>query len=257
MKDRRILMERLLEDKVALITGGSRGIGAATAKLFAEQGARVVVTARGEEALKRLCDGIADRGGEAAYFTGDAADLSAARGAVDFTLSRYGAVDILVCNAGMALRTPSLDMSVEEWERVMTVNLTAPMELAKLCLRHFKARGSGKLIFVASTAAKSVNMGASPSYGASKAGLVYLTRHYATEFARDNIQVNAVCPGPVDTEITKTWTPEHRAKVMASMPMGRIAAPDDIAKPILFLASHMADFITGESLMVNGGKFMD
>ncbi len=250
-------MDRLLEKKVALITGGSRGIGAATARIFAEQGARVVVTARGGEALRELCDEIAARGGETAYYAGDAADLSAAQGVVDFTLSRYGAIDILVCNAGMALRTPSLDMTAEEWERVMTVNLTAPMELAKICLRHFKAQKSGKIIFVASTAAKSVNMGASPSYGASKAGLVYLTRHYATEFAKDNIQVNAVCPGPVDTEITKTWTPEHRARVMSSMPAGRIAEPDDIAKPILFLASHMADFITGESLMVNGGKFMD
>ncbi len=250
-------MDRMLEKKVALITGGSRGIGAATAKLFAEQGAKVVVTARGEEALKRLCDGITERGGKAAYYVGDMAELSAARGVVDFTLSQYGAIDILVCNAGMALRTPSLDMPVEEWEQVMTVNLTAPMELAKLCLRQFKAQKSGKIVFVSSTAAKSVNMGASPSYGASKAGLIYLTRHYATEFAKDNIQVNAVCPGPVDTEITRTWTPEHRARVMSSMPMGRIAVPDDIAKPILFLASHMADFITGESLMVNGGKFMD
>lgn len=250
-------MDRLLEKKVALITGGSRGIGAATAKLFADQGAKVVVTARGEEALKSLCDEITERGGEAAYYVGNMAELSAARGVVNFTLSHYGAVDILVCNAGMALRTPSLDMPAEEWEQVMTVNLTVPMELAKVCLRHFKAQKSGKIVFVSSTAAKSVNMGASPSYGASKAGLIYLTRHYATEFAKDNIQVNAVCPGPVDTEITKTWTPEHRAKVMSSMPMGRIAVPDDIAKPILFLASHMADFITGESLMVNGGKFMD
>lgn len=250
-------MERLLENKVALITGGSRGIGAATAKLFLEQGAKVVVTARSEEPLKRLCDEARLQGGELSYCVNDAADLSAAPSVVDFTLSQYGAIDILVCNAGMALRTPSLDMRVEEWEQVMSVNLTAPMELAKTCLRRFKAQRSGKIIFVASTAAKSVNMGASPSYGASKAGLVYLTRHFAMEFAKYNIQVNAVCPGPVDTEITKTWTPEHRANVMKSVPMGRIATPEDIAKPILFLASTLADFITGESLMVNGGKFMD
>lgn len=250
-------MEKLVENKVALITGGSRGIGAATAKMLAKHGAKVVVTARGEEALAALCAEIRAQGGEAAYYAGDAADWSASQAIVDFVISKYGTIDILVCNAGMALRKPSLEMSVEEWDQVMAVNLTAPMELAKICLRRFREQRSGKVIFISSTAAKSVNMGASPSYGASKAGLVYLTRHFATEFAKDNVQVNAVCPGPVDTEITKTWTAQHRANVMASMPMGRIAAPDDIAKPVLFLASHMADFITGESLMVNGGKFMD
>lgn len=250
-------MERLLEGRVALITGGSRGIGAATAKLFAAHGAKVVVTARGEGALEKICGEIAAQGGQAAYHAADSADLSTPRTVLGFVLSTYGAIDILVCNAGMALRTPSLDVTTAEWERVMTVNLTAPMELARLCLRQFRRQGHGKVVFVSSTAAKSVNMGASPSYGASKAGLVYLTRHYATEFAKDNVQVNAVCPGPVDTEITKTWSKEHRANVVAAMPMGRIATPEDIAKPILFLSSSMADFITGESLMVNGGKFMD
>lgn len=250
-------MERLLKDRVALITGGSRGIGAATAKLFAAHGAKVVVTARGEGALEKICGEIAAQGGQAAYHVADSADLSTPRTVLDFVLSTYGAIDILVCNAGMALRTPSLDVTTAEWEQVMTVNLTAPMELARLCLRQFRQQRHGKVVFVSSTAAKSVNMGASPSYGASKAGLVYLTRHYATEFAKDNVQVNAVCPGPVDTEITKTWSKEHRANVAAAMPMGRIATPEDIAKPILFLSSSMADFITGESLMVNGGKFMD
>lgn len=250
-------MEQLLKDRVALITGGSRGIGAATAKLFAAHGARVVVTARGEEALKKICGEIVAQGGQAAYCVADSADLSASQRTLDFVLTTYGAIDILVCNAGMALRTPSLDVSIAEWEQVLTVNLTAPMELAKICLRQFRQQKHGKVVFVSSTAVKSVNMGASPSYGASKAGLVYLTRHYATEFAKDNVQVNAVCPGPVDTEITKTWSKEHRANVVAAMPMGRIAMPEDIAKPILFLASSMADFITGESLMVNGGKFMD
>lgn len=250
-------MEKLLEGQAALITGGSWGIGAATARLFAAHGAKVAVTARGEDALKKICGEINAQGGQAAYYVSDCADLSAPQKTLDFVLSAYGAIDILVCNAGMALRTPSLDVSAEEWEQVMAVNLTAPMELAKLCLRRFRQQGHGKVVFVSSTAAKSVNMGASPSYGASKAGLVYLTRHYALEFARDNVQVNAVCPGPVDTEITRTWSSEHRAKVLASMPMGRIATPEDIARPILFLASSMADFITGESLMVNGGKFMD
>lgn len=250
-------MERLLENKVALITGGSQGIGGETAKVFAQHGAKVVVTARHEERLVQLCDQIRAQGGEASYMVGDAADPALAEQLVSFTLKQYGALDILVCSAGMALRAPSLEMTTDQWDQVLRVNLTAPMELAQKCLGYFRERKRGKVIFVASTAAKSVNMGASPSYGASKAALVYLTRHFALEFAKDNVQVNAVCPGPVDTEITKTWTAEHRANVMASLPMGRLATPQDIAKPLLFLASDMADYITGESLMVNGGKYMD
>lgn len=250
-------MEKLLQDRVALITGGNRGIGAATAKLFSENGAKVVVTAREAASLQRVCDEIASAGGTARYFVGDAQDLSVPEQLFEYVIDTFGRIDILVCNAGMALRAKSLDMTVPEWEQVMTVNLTAPMELAKRCLKRFSEQKSGKVVFVSSTAAKSVNMGASPSYGASKAALVYLTRHFAMEFAKCNVQVNAVCPGPVDTDITKTWTPEHRANVLSSLPMGRMATPQDIAKPILFLSSGMADYITGESLMVNGGKFMD
>lgn len=250
-------MEQLMQNKVALVTGGNRGIGAATAKIFAQNGARVVITARDEASLRCVCDEIKAEGGTAAYYVGDAQDLSMPQKLLDFALETYGRMDVLVCNAGMALRAKSLDMSVAEWEQVMMVNLTAPMELAKVCLRHFQEQKSGKVVFVSSTAAKSVNLGASPSYGASKAAMVYLTRHFAMEFAKDNVQVNAVCPGPVDTDITKTWTPEHRANVLAALPTGRMATPDDIAKPILFLSSSMADHITGESLMVNGGKFMD
>ena len=108
-----------------------------------------------------------------------------------------------------------------------------------------------------SEAGKSVNLGASASYGASKSGLLYLTRHFGLEFAGDNIQVNAVCPGPVETEITKTWTPEHWARVQANLPMGHMAKPLDIANAILFLASPLSDHMTGESILVNGGKFMD
>lgn len=249
-------MERLLEGKVAVITGGSRGIGAATARAFAAHGAKVVITSRSEDALRDVCEQIAAQQGEASYYVAGAEDLSAPQAILNFAAAVYGGVDILVCNAGMALRAPSLDMSVEEWEQVMRVNLTAPMELAKLCLSRFREQKRGKVIFVSSTAARAVNMGASPSYGASKAGLLYLTRHFATEFAKDNVQINAVCPGPVDTEITKTWTPEHRAKAIASVPMGRLGRPEDIANPIVFLASYMADFITGEALMVNGGRFM-
>ena len=172
-------------------------------------------------------------------------------------LDRFGGLDILVCCAGTALRDKSLDMSIEDWERVMRVNLTAPMELSRVCIRHFIKQDHGKIVYVSSNAGRHVNMGASPSYGASKAGLLYLTRHFATEFSKNHIYVNAVLPGPVETELSKTWTPEHRAEVMANLPVGRLGQPEDIANSILFLASSMSDYITGACVSANGGRNMD
>ena len=121
----------------------------------------------------------------------------------------------------------------------------------------FLAQGGGKIVMISSTAAKNVNLGASPSYGASKAGMVYLTRHLAAEFGSHSIYANSICPGPVDTEITRTWTPEHRQKVLQSLPLGRMGTPEDIANCALFLASSMSDYINGESILVNGGRYMD
>ena len=148
-------------------------------------------------------------------------------------------------------------MSLEDWDKVMRVNLTAPMELSRLCIRHFLTQNYGKIVYVSSNAGRHTNMGASPSYGASKAALLYLTRHFATEFAGNHIYVNAITPGPVDTEITTTWTPEHRAKVMHDLPLGRLGQAKDIAYSALFLASGMSDYITGASIAANGGRNMD
>ena len=250
-------MEKVLKDRVALIVGASRGIGEATARLFAAEGAKVVLSARGEKALKEICESIEAAGGEAVYRTADAEDLTSLAPLAETALSVFGRIDILLYCSGIALREPTLEMDVEKWERVMRVNLTAAMEMSRICLRQFLKQGGGKIVYVSSTAGKYINMGASPSYGASKAGMIYLTRHLATEFAKDNIRVNAVCPGPVETEIVKTWTKEHRAKVDANLPTGRMSYPEDIANAILFLASPMADQINGESLMVNGGRYMD
>jgi len=248
----------MLDGQVAIITGSSRGIGRATAELFAKNGAKVVITGRDEALLREVADNInaADQK-RCVYHACDMGDLEESQKLFDLAMESFGRLDILVCNAGMALREPSLDMSLDNWKRVMDVNLTAPLVLARICLKHFRERKSGKVVFVSSGAAKNPHLGASPSYGASKAGLVYLTRHFAAEFVKDNVRVNAVAPGPVDTDITKSWSPEHRAKVLANLPMGRLGLPIDIAYPILFLASDMSAYINGECLAVNGGTSMD
>ena len=249
-------MEQLLKNKTVLVTGATSGIGRQIALRFASEGADLVITGRREDRLASLAEDIRSLGSSCRYLAGDGGNMDFARQLADFAAVGPG-VDILVCSAGMALRTPTLDMSVEEWNRVMVLNLTFPMVLCQCCIREFLRTGGGKIVLISSTAAKNVNMGASPSYGASKAGLVYLTRHLATEFGGKGIYANAICPGPVDTEITQTWTPEHRKKVEAALPLGRMGTPEDIANCALFLASSMSDYINGESIMVNGGRYMD
>lgn len=249
-------MKQLLAEKTALITGATSGIGRAIAYRFVEEGAAVLLTGRREEQLQEISNDIQKQGGQCAYLAGDGGDPDFAEQLYQFSLA-YGGPDILVCSAGMALRTPTLDMTVAQWEQVMGVNLTFPMVLSQHCIRGFLQKGGGKIVMISSTAAKNVNMGASPSYGASKAGLVYLTRHFASEFGSRHIYCNAICPGPVDTEITRTWTPEHRQKVLSSLPLGRMGTPEDIAHCALFLASGMSDYINGESILVNGGRYMD
>ena len=248
----------MLEGKVAIITGGSRGMGRATAELFAENGASVVITGRDELMLKEVADGINKGGaGRCAYLVGEAADLTMPGKLCDLAMSEFKKLDILVCNAGMALRKPTLEMPLDEWNLVMDVNLTAPMVMAKTCIPHFREQKSGKIVFVLSGAARHPHLGASPSYGASKAGLMYITRHFAKEFIKDNIFVNAVSPGPVDTDITKTWTPEFRAETLEKLPTGRLGQPEEIAWPILFLCSPYSNYVVGECLAVNGGLSMD
>lgn len=249
-------MNQLLAGKTALITGATSGIGRSVALTFAHEGARILATGRRKERLESLANQIQEIGGICHYLAGDGASLSFAQELGTFS-EELGGVDILVCSAGIALRTPTLEMTPSEWEQVMAVNLTFPMFLSQQCVESFLSRGGGKLVYISSTAAKNVNLGASPSYGASKAGLVYLTRHLASEFGSRGIYANAICPGPVDTEITHTWTPEHRAKVEASLPLGRMGAPQDIANCALFLASSLSDYINGESILVNGGRYMD
>ena len=251
-------MQDLLKGKTAIITGGSSGIGRATAVLFAAEGADVVIGGRKEDSLRRVKEEILTMGGgRCDYVVGDVDSPDNPENLLRTALDCFGGLDILVCCAGTALRDKSLDMSIEDWERVMRVNLTAPMELSRVCIRHFIKQDHGKIVYVSSNAGRHVNMGASPSYGASKAGLLYLTRHFATEFSKNHIYVNAVLPGPVETELSKTWTPEHRAEVMANLPVGRLGQPEDIANSILFLSSSMSDYITGACVCANGGRNMD
>ena len=251
------MREKLLQGKTAVITGATSGVGREAALLFAREGAYVVATGRREENLETLRRQIKEEGGNCAVLAGDISLPEFGEQLTACALEKTGRIDVLLYSAGMALRSKTLDMTLEEWNRVMQVNVTAAMFLAQKCIPQMIRQGGGKIVFISSTAAKNTNQGASPSYDASKAAMNAVIRHLAAEFAKDNIYANAICPGPLDTEITKTWTPEHRAKVLASLPFGRMGTAGQIADAALFLSSSLSDYMSGETILMNGGRYMD
>jgi NAD(P)-dependent dehydrogenase (short-subunit alcohol dehydrogenase family) len=224
-------MQLLLNDKVAVVTGGAKGIGAATAKLLEESGARVHVLD-----IASGCD-VTDEG------------------AVRQAFARIGTIDILVNNAGRAIRKSALQASREEWESVIDLNLTALFLCSRLAQPYMKQRGGGAIVNLASIMGLSGGLYPNASYQASKGGVVNLTRALALEWAADNIRVNAVAPTYVRTDLTTPIfsNPEVLKTVLAHTPLGRFPETDDIAAAILFLCSDAARCITGVTLPVDSG----
>ena len=245
------------EDKCAIVTGASRGIGRATALAFAQEGAHLVVNGTNRTLLGELRAEIECTGRQCIVITGDIALPDTARQLVDAAVSGIGRLDCLVNNAGIIQRSPTLDMTIDDWHRVLDINLTGTLHCCRAAVAVMCRQGHGKIVNVASSASKQPHANAAPSYGASKAGVLYLTRHLAREYAARGVNVNAVCPGPIETDMTDQWTPEYRDSVMRKIPLGRIGKPEEVASAILFLCSEGADFIVGEAINVNGGTFMD
>jgi NAD(P)-dependent dehydrogenase (short-subunit alcohol dehydrogenase family) len=247
----------MLNERVAIVTGASRGIGRAIALRLAGSGASVVVHGTKEDLLGNLCDEIAGSGGKAALFAGDVADERTAASAVELALRTFGRVDLLVNNAGINTRSSTLDMPFADWQRVLDVNLNGTLHFCRAVLPHMIAQGGGKIVNVSSTAAKTAHKNAAPAYGASKAAVNYLTMHLAHEMAGHKIHVNAVCPGPVETDMSEQWSDAYRKTVQLGIPLGRLGTAAEIADIVLFLASDMSNFITGETINANGGTYMN
>jgi NAD(P)-dependent dehydrogenase (short-subunit alcohol dehydrogenase family) len=240
--------------KVALVTGGGNGIGAATCRAFATAGARVAVLDRAAEAAERVAREIAGRGGHATAHAVDVADRGAVAAAAAEIAGAAGGIDILVNGAGTTVRRMIPDMSPEDWDRVIAVNLTGAFNGIQAVLSHMRRRGGGAIVNVASIAGQRISFGGTANYSASKAGLLGLTRHAAYELAPDAIRVNAVCPGPTATAFGGAIpSEENKAARARKIPLGRMCEPEDIADPILFLAGHAARMITGVALTVDGG----
>ena len=240
-----------LTGKVALVTGGNGGIGLGMAKGLAAAGATIMVAGRDGEKNRRAVQAL---GGRADAIAVDLAEENGARAAVDATIQKFGRLDILLNNAGINIRKSPQDYSLEEWHRVLNINLTSLFTCCQAAYPHLKARG-GKIINIGSMMSIFGASFAAP-YGASKGGVVQLTKSLACAWAADNIQVNAVLPGWIDTELTKGAREQVSGlheKVLARTPAGRWGAPEDMAGIAAFLASPASDFITGTAIPVDGG----
>ncbi|TDQ42615.1 SDR family NAD(P)-dependent oxidoreductase [Aureibacillus halotolerans] len=245
-----------LTGKTAVVTGASRGIGRAIALGLADEGASLMITGTNEDLLKERVEEVKKRGVDCIYYVGDASLAETAQATIEEAKIHYGTIDILVNNAGINQRSTTLEMSIDDWQRVMDVNLNGTLYFCQAVLPLMIENRAGKIINVSSTAAKAPHRNAAPSYGASKAGVDYLTKHLALEMAPHQIYVNAICPGPIETDMSKQWTDEYRQTVLEKIPLGRIGEPKHVAETAVFLASSMSDFITGQSINVNGGTLM-
>jgi len=242
--------------KVALITGGSRGIGKAIALELASGGADVALCARTEGAAELVAAEIAALGAKALPCQADVADASQAQAAVTATLEAFGRIDILVNNAGITRDNLLMRMKEEDWDAVLATNLKGAFNCCKAVARPMIKARSGRIINVTSVVGISGNAGQS-NYAASKAGLIGLTKSLAKEFASRNITVNAVAPGLVpDTGMTADLADQVVEQMQAQIPLGRTGTVQEIAHAVTFLASERAAYITGQVLVVDGGMTM-
>lgn len=244
------------DGQTVIVTGASRGIGRACALSLASAGANLLVHGTNQSALESLAEELGGTGAETLPFAGDVTDPETARVAVERGLDRFGRIDVLVNNAGINSRSSTLEMPLEDWQRVLDVNLNGTLHFCRAVLPTMIEQNGGSIVNVSSTTAKTPHRNAAPAYGASKAAVNYLTMHLAHEMAPHGIRVNAVCPGPVETDMSQQWTDAYRAQVTSGVPLGRLGTPEEIARVVLFLASGASGFVTGATLNANGGTLM-
>lgn len=243
-----------LEHKVALITGAGSGIGRAMAFLFAQEGARVIVADRDRSGGGDTVAAIHQRGGEALFVQGDVTREADAKRIVEAAVTAYGRLDILVNNAGVELGGTVVDVTEDDWDRLMAVNLRGVFLCSKYAIPAMQARGAGVILNIASTLGL-VGGHDCAAYCASKGAVVALTRAMALDHAADGIRVNCLCPGPVDTPLLHRFTSaDELEEIRQTLPLGRLAMPEEIASAALYLVSDEASFVTGAIWTVDGGS---
>ena len=244
-----------IEGKVALISGGARGQGAAEAKLFAQEGAKVVFGDILDDQGKQVEAEINEAGGEALYVHLDVTQEADWESAVETAVSRYGKLDILVNNAGITIRKNVEDTTEEDWDRIMAINAKGVFLGTKQAIPAMRQSGGGSIVNISSIAGLVATPGSGIAYTASKGAVRLFTKATAIQYAKEHIRCNSVHPGGVDTPMTRQLrtAPVSREERLRFVPMGRSAAPEEIAYGVLYLASDEASFVTGSELVIDGG----
>ena len=244
-----------LTDKVAIVTGASRGIGEAIAKKISSCGAKIILIARNSDQLVAVKETIISNGGIAESIAGDVSNLNSISEIVTNTIDKWGQIDILVNNAGIARDNIIMRMKEDDWDSVMNINLKGCFNGIKSVARPMIKNKAGRIINITSVIGQIGNAGQS-NYAASKAGIMGLTKSMAKELGSRNITVNAVAPGYITTDMTNELNDEVKEQMKSSIPLGRLGTPDDVANLVCFLASDEAGYITGQTFNVDGGMVM-
>ena len=247
----------LLDGRIAVVTGGSAGIGKAITRRLAEAGANVVIGDVNDIQVRELAEELSDKYRRCLGVYVDVSAEESVASLIETTVREFGKVDILINNAGILFRTRIQDISLEEWNRTLEVNLTGPFLCTKAVLPLMKSNSYGRIVNISSSAGKSVSTLGGAHYTASKAGLLGLTRATAKEVASWGLTVNAVCPGLIDTGMVReTTSGEELVAFVDSFPIKRLGLPEEIGDLVVFLCSEKASYITGASIDINGGDLM-
>ncbi|MBX0296135.1 3-oxoacyl-ACP reductase FabG [Haloarcula nitratireducens] len=241
-----------VDQKTVVITGAARGIGRGIAETFADNGARVVLVDVDEKAVQRAADEIDDESVEA--HAGDVTELEEMEAIAEAAAERYGGIDIVCANAGIYPSASLEEMTEADWDRVQNVNLKGTFLTVKACLPYLKDQDSGRVLLTSSITGPMTGYPGWSHYGATKAGMLGFMRTAALELAQHDITVNAVLPGNIRTESLDELGEEYIERMTASVPLGTLGDPEDIAHALVFLASERAKFITGQTLVVDGGQ---
>jgi acetoacetyl-CoA reductase len=244
-----------LEDMVVVVTGASRGLGRAIAEELGREGAKVVVNySRSKEPAEELVNQLSENGGEAIAVQADVSDAEQAERLINETIEKFGRIDVLVNNAGINRDKTLKKLSVEDWDTVIQVDLNSAFYTVHAALPHMTEAGGGKIINMSSFVGEAGNIGQA-NYAAAKAGLLGFTKTAAKELARNNITVNAICPGFIETDMVANIPEDAREKLLKTVPLGRFGQPNEIARAVRYLVED-GDYITGQSLDINGGVYI-
>ena len=246
--------QRRFQDQVVIVTGASRGIGKGIAELFAKEGAKLVLVGRDESALNLVTKNLTKEGVQVLPVRADVSSSEDVERIIQETLACYGRIDVLCHNAGIYPHSRLENMTLEEWQKVIDVNLTGTFLAVKACIPTMKAQGGGKIVITSSISGPQTALPGYSHYTASKGGVAGFIRTAAVELAKYKIKINAVEPGNIISEGFNELGEEHMNNMIRAVPLGRLGTPEDVAHAMLFLASEEASYITGQSLIVDGGQ---